>query len=325
MNPDVAKAVPDLVREGVVSPDQAALFLRAATGDLVSVRAELRALLYAGVSLAMAGVGLLVKENLDRIGPVTIATAIGLAACACFAWVVRTAPAFSWGEQPSPNLAFDYLLLLGTLLAAADLAYVEVEFTPLGDHWPWHLLIVAAFCATLAFRFDSRVLFSLALTTFAAWRGVSIASLGRTTWRFEEVAWLRWNTVGCGIAFVAVGWALTRLRRKAHFEPTAAHLGWLLVLGGLASGALEPSHLHDAWPAFSILLAATGGALAFGAYKAGRFSLFAFGVLAVYVAVSRIALNSLNDATAIFAWFCVSGLAFVAGLVAVQRRMRRDP
>src|SRR5208337_4466656 len=97
--------------------------------------------------------------------PVTVATAIGLAACVCFVWVVRASPAFSWGEQPSPHLAFDYLLLLGTLLVASDLAYVEVEFTPLGNNWPWHLFIVAAFCAALAFRYDSRVLFSLALTT----------------------------------------------------------------------------------------------------------------------------------------------------------------
>jgi len=308
-----------------VSPEQAALFLRVATGELVSVRTELRVLLYAGVSLAMAGVALLVKENLDRIGPVTIATAIGFAACACFAWVVRSAPAFSWGEQASPHLAFDYLLLLGTLLAAADLAYIEVQFAALGDHWPWHLLIVAAFCAALAFRYDSRVLFSLALTTFAAWRGVSLSILGRSTWRFEDVAWLRWNAVACGIAFVVAGWALARYRRKPHFEPTAAHLGWLLVLGELASGALEPSHLHDAWPAYSLLLVATGGALAFGAFRARRFSLFAFGVLAVYVAVSRIALNSLNDATAIFGWFFLSGVAFVTGLVAVQRRMRGHP
>jgi hypothetical protein len=60
------------------------------------------------------------------------------------------------------------MLLLGVLLASADLAYIEVKFTPLGDAWPWHLLIVAVLSGLLAFRCDSRVVFSFALTTFAA-------------------------------------------------------------------------------------------------------------------------------------------------------------
>jgi hypothetical protein len=41
----------------------------------------------------------------------------------------------------------------------------------LGPYWPWHLLVVASAYAALAFRFDSKTLFSLALTSFAAWRG----------------------------------------------------------------------------------------------------------------------------------------------------------
>ena len=35
------------------------------------------------------------------------------------------------------------------LLAAADLAYIEVQFTPLGPNWSWHLLIVALLTGSL--------------------------------------------------------------------------------------------------------------------------------------------------------------------------------
>ena len=45
-----------------------------ASDELVSVRWELRTLLYLGVLLVTAGVGLLVKENFDRIGPVAVAS-----------------------------------------------------------------------------------------------------------------------------------------------------------------------------------------------------------------------------------------------------------
>ena len=322
MNPDVAAAVPKLVERGVLAPGTAAPLQRVARGELVSIREELRLALYLGVTLLTAGVGLLVKENLDRIGPVTIAAAIGIAAAACLAWVARTAPPFAWTAQPSPHVAFDYLLLLGALLVAADLAYVEVKFTPLGANWPWHLLIVALLAGGLAVRYDSRVLFTLALTTLAAWRGVSLSLLGRSAWRLDDPAALRWNAVGCGVLFVALGWALVRAGRKPHFEPSAAHLGWLLVLGGLASGALVPDRLGTPWPAFALALLLAAGGLAAGTFRARRFSLFALGAAGAYVAVSRFAVAGIHDDFAVLAWFCLSSIACIVGLVAAQRRMR---
>src|SRR5947199_2756564 len=142
MNPDVAEAIPRLVEAGVLPPDEAPRLLRVARGELLSVHWELRALLYVGVLLVTGGVGLLVKENLDRIGPVAVAAGIGLAAAAALGWVIRGAPPFSWSQVPSPNLAFDYMLLPGVLPAAADHAYVAVHFTPPGANRSWRLLLL---------------------------------------------------------------------------------------------------------------------------------------------------------------------------------------
>ena len=315
MNPDVADAVPRLVAAGILPPERAPLFLRVAHRELVSVHWELRALLYAGVLLLTGGVGLLVKENLDRIGPVTLAVALGLAAAAALAWVVRVAPPFTWGEAPSPNLAFDYMLLLAVLLAAADLAYVEVRFTPLGADWSWHLLIVAVFTALAAFRFDSRVVFSLALSTFAAWRGVAVGRFGAVVLGREEL--VRGNAIGCGVLFAALGLVLVRTRRKAHFAPVAVHLGWLLILGGMVSGLAGGS-----WAAWTGALLLTGTALAAGAFYFRRFPLFAFGVLAGYAALSRLILEIHGAEVLGFFWFFASALLLLLGLIAAQRRMK---
>src|SRR5688572_24057143 len=130
MNPDVAAAVERLTHDGTLDGRQARLMGRAARGELVSVRTELRLLHYGGVLTVMGGVGLLVRENLDRIGPVAIALCLWAAAAGALFWAYRHAPAFSWGESPSSHLAFDYILLLGVLLTGAALAYVEVQFTP---------------------------------------------------------------------------------------------------------------------------------------------------------------------------------------------------
>jgi len=317
VNPDVAKAIPELAASGALPPETAPRLLRVARGELLSVHGELRALLYAGVLMITGGVGLLVKENLDRIGPVVIAVGIGLAAVAALGWVIAKAPPFSWRAVPSPNLAFDYVLLLGVLLAGADLAYVELKFTPLGAHWPWHLLIMALLTGAAACRFDSRVVFSLSLSTFAAWRGVAVALLGSGLWNGSGEA-VRWNAIACGALFAGLGLALARTDRKAHFEPVAVNLGWLLVLGGIGSGIFAPGGTGLAW-AGALLLAGAG--LAAGAFHARRFPLFAYGVLAAYVGLSRLVLEPLKLGVSGCFWFSITSLLLILGLLAAQRRM----
>jgi len=317
VSPEVAAAAERLGEQGLLSPAQRALFARVARGELVSVYRELRLALYAGILVAMAGVGLLVKENLARLGPLAVATALALAAAACLAWVQRRSPAFSWREAASPHLAFEYVLLLGVLLAGADLAYVEARFTPLGPAWPWHLLAMAIVAGVLAVRYDSRIVFSLALSTFAAWRGVSVVLLEKAFWSGSDPASsLRANAVGVGGAFLLLGAALVRLDRKAHFEPVAVHAGWILVLGALASG------LGGRSPAGDLGLLLAGGGVAAFAFRRARFSLFVLGVLAAYVALSALFLRIDPGFTGGSLWFALTSLAVLGGLLGVHRRLR---
>ena len=318
-NPEAAAAIPALVEAGLLPAEEAPRLLRVARGELVSVHQELRALLYAGVLLLTAGVGLLVKENLDRIGPLAIALALALAAAAALGWALRVAPPFSWQATPSPNLAFDYILLLGLLLAAADLGYCEARFGLLGDHAPLHLLIVAALAGAAAVRCDSRVAFSLALSSFAAWRGVSLARAGTAV--LTSAGEIRWNAIACGALFLVLGACLVQFRRKPHFEPVAVHLGCLLVLGALASGIFEGGGAGPAW-AVALLLA--GGALAAAGWKARRFPLFAYGFLATYAAVTRLlgGLGVLAQALGCL-WFAGSSVAVVALLLVAHRQLKR--
>src|SRR5436305_369657 len=214
MNSDVADAIPRLVEAGVLPPDEAPRLLRVARGELLSLHWELRALLYVGVLLVTGGVGLLVKENLDRIGPVVIVAGIGLAAAAALGWVIRVAPPFSWREVPSPNLAFDYILLLGVLLAAASLGR------------------------------------SLILDNLASWMGAKV--------------WWSWTVA--------------------------------LLLAGLG--------------------------LATRAFLARRFPLLAFGVVAAYAALSRLALEGVNEWGLGCFWFFLTPIPVIVGLIFAQRRLK---
>ena len=320
MNPDVVSAIARLRRDNVLASAQAILFDRVARRRLVSVRLEIRALLYAGVLLLTSGVGLLVKEHRQDIGPWAIAGGIALAAAACLVWVIRKAPPFSWGEVPSPNVAFDYVLLLGLLLFASDLAYVEVEFALLGPKWPHHLLVVGVVYLLGAYLWDSRTILGLALTTLAAWRGVS-ASLIRGSLGVGDADSLRASAIVLGALYVAAAALSVRLKRKAHFEEVFANAGLLLLLGALVSGVLGSELNWGVWLAADLGVA---GLVMWLAFHLGRSLYFAQGVIAAYVGLLRLLVEPFRYHVTGLLFFLAAllGLGVLALIFAAHRRMR---
>ena len=321
-NPDVAGAIPGLAEAAILPPERATTADRLARGGVLSIRAELRTILYAGVLLIAAGISLFVRENYARIGPLTIAIAIALAAGGCLFWVARRAPPFTWGKAGEAGFApfaIDYVLLLGALLAATDLAFVETQFAALGPNWPWHLLLVALGYGALALRFDSRTLFSLALSSFAAWRGVAVGVSDAQRWLDDRTPAVRWNAIVCGVVFLLLAWALRHSGRKRHFEPVAAVLGWLLILGAQMSGM----GTNPGWP-WALALFMTGTALAAHSVWRRRFGLFSLGALAGYAGLSYLVLRVVRDPFLGCGWFFATGALVVAGLVLAQRRWFRE-
>jgi hypothetical protein len=284
VNPDVVRAIASLKAGDVLSAEQAAFFARVARRGLVSVRFEIRTLLYVGVLLLTSGVGVLVALHQEEIGPLAIAGGIALTAAGSLIWVARRAAPFSWGEVPSPSVAFDYVLLLGLLLVAADLAYVEVQFTVLGPRWAYHLLIVGVVYLLAAYRWDSRTALGLALATLAAWRGLSV-SLVPAMIGPGVAADLRASAIALGALYVGAAVLSVRLARKPHFEEVFASTGLLLLLGGLLSGVLDD---RQAWSAWLVAVLLTAGGVMAVAFRLGRSLYFAVALVAAYLALVRL-------------------------------------
>ena len=320
MNPDVVGAVARLRAANVLSTEQAALFDRVARRLLVSLRFEIRALLYVGVLLLTSGVGIFVAEHHRQIGPAAVAVAIGLVAAACLFWVARTAAPFSWGEVPSPNVAFDYVLLLGLLLFASWLAYVEVQFTVLGSGWAHHLLIVGAVYLAAAYRWDSRTILGLALTTLAAWRGVSVSLVSGWMWTSQPDD-LRDNALVLGVVYLAAAALSVLLERKPHFEAVFANAGLLLLLGALVSGALDDDTRWGAW--LAVLLVAAGIVMWHG-FRLDRSLYFAQGVAAAYVGLLRLLFRPFRhrESGIPFLLAALLGLGVLVIIFAAHRRMQ---
>jgi hypothetical protein len=315
-NPDVLEAIDVLLAQGRIPEDKAALFARVARGDLVSVRTELRFLLYIGVTLVAAGLGFLANEG--RLGPGAILVSLSLASALSFAFVARRAQPFTWGAAENPHLGLDYVLLLAILLLGADLAYAESRFAVLGASWPFHLLLVATLAAALAVRYDSTVVFGFALSTFAAWRGVA-TSLGATAAGvFDgQEATVRANALGCGVLFALLGPLLRGLERKGHFGGVAEHLGWILILGGLASGLAARGETQ----AFALALIAAGALLGFLAFRERRFSLLAIGVVGAYVGTTALFLSSAGEVLAC-QWFAFTPFGVLFLLYLLDRKLK---
>jgi hypothetical protein len=137
--------------------------------DVFSLYPELRIAAWAGAMLLATAAGIVLKNNLERIGPVALSMLMALAAIACYAWV--------WWHRARAGVVDDYVLLLGALLLSGDFAFIETQFHLLDHAWPRHFLILAVLHGVGAYAYRSRMLLSLSITALSAWMGIDRLSL----------------------------------------------------------------------------------------------------------------------------------------------------
>jgi hypothetical protein len=196
------------------------------SGRLFSLHRELLVGLYGCVTAVIAGVALLVKNNLDRIGPLTLIAALLVAAGLCYATAIRK----HLRDQPR-SIAGDYILLLGALLFSAAIAYAEVQFKLFGTGWSRHLLLLAAFHAFTAYALDSKLVLTVALTSFAGWLGVE-ATLGNV-WEPRYVMFGKaWRALTCAAVFIAAREVHRRLQNRHDFLDVYDHFAANLAFWG---------------------------------------------------------------------------------------------
>ena len=218
---------------GLIDDATAARALARDRGQVFSLYAELRASLYAGVLLVMAGVGLVLARNLDRIGPLAIVLTVALIAAACAIPALRAKSA----GRALP-VAGEYLLLLGVLLLSADLAYAERQFTLLGPLWSWHLLLLAVCHAAVAYAFASPLVLAASLTALAGWFGVggTPGELLRVSYSEAEFGA---RALACALLIAAWRYADRRARPESRFSGVFDHFATNLAFWGAIAWCLE--------------------------------------------------------------------------------------
>jgi predicted membrane protein DUF2157 len=274
--------------------------------EVFSIYPELRIASWAGVLLLATAAGIVLKNNLDRIGPLALAIAIGLASAACYAWV--------WWRRARASLVDDYVLLLGALLLSACVGFVESQFRVLGDVWQRHLFFLAIAHGVVAYAFRSRMVLSLSITAFAAWLGIEQQPV-RIFTSDPPAA----QAILCAAILLVWRAIDRRLRPATDFSPLFEHFAANLGLSAGVALMVDDSTrvLGCLW---TIALAA--GVIVWGVRtRRESFVLYAFlyGVIAVDVLV----VNAISDFEGLTLLFIVlSTIAAIIGLILIHSRMK---
>ena len=280
--------------------------------DRFSVFVELNALFYLGVLSFVAGVAWVIQTYLSTLGDTAILSGLTLLLCLSFSYCFSRALPYSPDQMESPNLAFDYVLYLGCLLFAVELAYLETRFHLMQSEWDYYLLFSSVLFFGLAYRFDNRFVLSLALSTLAGWFGLRIS---RFAFSYGES--LRPYALVYGVLVASIGIWLHRCGIKKHFTETYLHIASNVLFGALISGIIAR---ESPWLYLMGLLGLAGIAIIEGV-RFRRFAFVAYGVLYGYIGMSVRLLRDVRiDSTAALSYLIVSGMLVILSMILLARR-----
>jgi hypothetical protein len=281
-------------------------------GEVFSLHQELRATMYMGVLLVMAGVGTILARNLDRLGPLAITLTIALAALACALPATRATLA-----GRALTVAADYLLLLGVLLASADLAYAERQFTLLGPLWTWHLLVLAVVNAAIAYSFRSSLVMAASLTALAGWFGLGGSPVDAMHFEFSTPG-LGGRALACAAVIAAWRFVDLRSRPDTGFSDVFEHFAANLAFWGLLAWCLEWPWLAAGLP----LLAVLAWASVRRGLATGREAFLVYGVVYAALGTCFVLVPRIRDDTATLGFALLVVCVAAAALWQLRRRLR---
>jgi hypothetical protein len=302
---------------GAISGTQYDVLSALVRKDRFSVFVELNTLLYLGVLAIAAGAGWTMTTYSARLGDSAIVSSLTCVFAWCLYYCFRRGLPYSHGEVQQPGLAFDYVLYLGCLIFALDLGYLQSRFQPFQIDWDHSLLLASAVFFALAYRFDNRLVLSLALSSLAGWCGVRV-------YRFDLLfgGSLRMIALAYGAVVAAAGVALNRAGIKRHFLETYLHVAANVLFVALLS---RVAGVRD-WPLYLLLLLTLAGVAIAAGVRFTRFAFVVYGVVYGYLGFTvRVLLSSTSSTpTSMLAYFVVSGTIVIVALVILARRFGRD-
>ena len=303
---------------GVITPEQHASLTYFSRRDWFSLYVEIHALLYIGVIAMVAGLVWTFRDSLANLGHAAILSMFAALIGASFYYCFTRGHPYSHEEVEQPSLVLDYVLYFGCLMFAGMLTYLEVQMGVFRG-WETHLLLASIVFGGLAYRFDNRFVLSLALSTLAAYLGLTLNLFDLDTFDALNTHSLRIYAMIYGVFAAALGYGLYRQGIKRHFLDVFLHVGanafLLATLTGVADRATGLMYLA--------MLLPLAAALIYLGVRFHRFAFVAYGTLYGYAGVTVKILSELSSPTLGLFYFVVTGAMVVVALVVLARRFAR--
>lgn len=232
-----------LQAQGIIDSTTVTNIKAAESNRNISVHWELRTLLYLGVVLLATGLGILIYKNLDSIGHLAIVVSIAIASLVCFVFAFRQAKNYTNAKMESPSIWYDYVVLLGAMLMITFIGYAQYQFNIFGGRYGMATFVPAVLLFALAYRFDHLGVLSMAITTFAAWAGVSITPLHLLQDNDFSSDRIIIVAILLGAFLIGIAYLTKQKNIKAHFAFTYKNFGFHLMMLGLCAAMVmfEPT------------------------------------------------------------------------------------
>lgn len=257
---------------------------------IFSVRTELKAMLYLAVLLFTSGIGVLIYENIDTIGHLSVLGLLILVAGICFLFSFKNASGFARRAIAFEHPVYDYLVLAGVSLSCIFIAYLQFQYNSFGTQYGLATIIPTSISFFCAYYFDNKSSLSIGITGLVAYIGLTVSPQSLLKQDFYESAILSSSAIllGCGLVvwtFVASKWEF-----KKHFNFVYLNFALHLISLALLSRLFQENGL---WYVIPLI----GSSYYFynASYKTASFALFAFTVLYAFVGFTVFAVRIIDD------------------------------
>ena len=294
----------------------------------ISVHWDLRTLLYLGIFLLTTAVSMLVYKNIDTIGHSIVVIFIGIVSLICFGYCFKYAEGYSRQKIESPNVLFDYILLLGCLLMITFVGYVQYQYNIFGSHWGMAAFVPMLLLFIIAYYFDHLGVLGLAITTLATWVGISVTPLEILRSNDFESNRIIFSGIALGAFLVGVSIFITHRDHKAHFGFTYKNFGSNILFISLLAALF---HFDDFYVVTFVFLAAVSVVYFKQAIRERSFYFLVVTLGYFYIGLSYfiiqglISLRLFSDSIYVITfYFIISGITLIRLLIHYNKILKQD-
>ena len=196
-----------------------------------------------------------------------------------------------------------------------DIAYIEMKFHLLGDFWNNYLLVSAALFLFLAYRFDNRLVLSLALSTIAAWFGFTLSG-----YRFAFEQYYREYAIAYSFIVLLLGGLLYRMEIKKHFFDIylnfAVHFLGIALISGIVQYKMFSLYFGGLLLACAVLVVYS--------LRCRKFLYMLYAVIYGYIGISIVLVDQIIHQTVlVLLYFILTSLAVIGLIFSSPANSRR--